>query len=119
MLNLKTKNRILIFLSIFALSIILTIFLLKTLRNNVLYFYSPSDLIYKNNNGSHRRPNSTKRSANTITRSSSTPTGNPASRQRRTGQDERRPGRRQQQRNRVHLVQPGLWVLCLRHGERL
>ena len=44
MLNLKTKNRILIFLSIFALSIILTIFLLKTLRNNVLYFYSPSEV---------------------------------------------------------------------------
>ena len=44
MLNTKTKNRILIFLSIFALSIILTIFLLKTLRNNVLYFYSPSEV---------------------------------------------------------------------------
>ena len=44
MLNLKTKNRILIFSSIFALSIILTIFLLKTLRNNVLYFYSPSEV---------------------------------------------------------------------------
>ena len=44
MLNIKTKNRILIFLSIFALSIILTIFLLKTLRNNVLYFYSPSEV---------------------------------------------------------------------------
>ena len=44
MLNLKTKNRILIFLSIFALSIILTIFLLKTLRNNVLYFHSPSEV---------------------------------------------------------------------------
>ena len=44
MLNIKTKNRILIFLSIFALSITLTIFLLKTLRNNVLYFYSPSEV---------------------------------------------------------------------------
>ena len=44
MLNIKTKNRILIFLSIFILSIILTIFLLKTLRNNVLYFYSPSEV---------------------------------------------------------------------------
>ena len=44
MLNTKTKNRILIFLSIFALSIILTIFLLKTLRTNVLYFYSPSEV---------------------------------------------------------------------------
>ena len=44
MLNIKTKNRILIFSSIFALSIILTIFLLKTLRNNVLYFYSPSEV---------------------------------------------------------------------------
>ena len=55
MLNIKTKNRILIFLSIFALSIILTIFLLKTLRNNVLYFYSPSEVsksdenFFKNN----------------------------------------------------------------------
>ena len=44
MLNIKTKNRILIFLSIFVLSIILTIFLFKTLRNNVLYFYSPSEV---------------------------------------------------------------------------
>ena len=55
MLNIKTKNRILIFLSIFALSIILTIFLLKTLRNNILYFYSPSEVsksdenFFKNN----------------------------------------------------------------------
>ena len=40
----KTKNRLLIFLSIFALTIILTIFLFKTLRNNVLYFYSPSEI---------------------------------------------------------------------------
>ena len=44
MLNIKTKNRLLIFLSIFVLSIILTIFLFKTLRNNVLYFYSPSEV---------------------------------------------------------------------------
>ena len=44
MLNIKTKNRLLIFLSIFALTIILTIFLFKTLRNNVLYFYSPSEV---------------------------------------------------------------------------
>ena len=55
MLNIKTKNRILIFSSIFALSIILTIFLLKTLRNNILYFYSPSEVsksdenFFKNN----------------------------------------------------------------------
>ena len=55
MLNIKTKNRLLIFLSIFALTIILTIFLFKTLRNNVLYFYSPSEVsktdekIFKNN----------------------------------------------------------------------
>ena len=55
MLNIKAKNRILIFLSIFVLSIILTIFLLKTLRNNILYFYSPSEVsksdenFFKNN----------------------------------------------------------------------
>ena len=44
MLNIKTKNRLLIFLSIFALSIVLTIFLFKTLRNNILYFYSPTEV---------------------------------------------------------------------------
>tara|TARA_Y100001954_G_C15552280_1_gene474407 strand:+ start:277 stop:705 length:429 start_codon:yes stop_codon:yes gene_type:complete len=44
MLKIKTKNRLLIFLSIFAITVILTIFLFKTLRNNVLYFYSPSEV---------------------------------------------------------------------------
>ena len=44
MLKIKTKNRLIIFLSIFAITVILTIFLFKTLRNNVLYFYSPSEV---------------------------------------------------------------------------
>ena len=44
MLNIKTKNRLLIFITISALSIVIVIFILKTLEDNVLYFYSPSDI---------------------------------------------------------------------------
>tara|TARA_B100002051_G_C16500390_1_gene517560 strand:- start:345 stop:773 length:429 start_codon:yes stop_codon:yes gene_type:complete len=74
MLNIKTKNRLLIFLSIFALTIILTIFLFKTLRNNVLYFYSPSEVsktdekIFKNNIrlGGMVKPGSVETDANEI-----------------------------------------------------
>ena len=44
MLNIKTKNRLLIFLTICLLSIVLITFVFKTLEDNVLYFYSPSDI---------------------------------------------------------------------------
>ena len=44
MLNIKTKNRLSIFIAISALSIIIIIFILKTLEDNVLYFYSPTDV---------------------------------------------------------------------------
>tara|TARA_Y100000816_G_C26029668_1_gene538951 strand:+ start:203 stop:631 length:429 start_codon:yes stop_codon:yes gene_type:complete len=44
MLNIKTKNRLLIFLTISLLSIVLITFVFKTLEDNVLYFYSPSDI---------------------------------------------------------------------------
>ena len=44
MLNIKTKNRLSIFIAISVLSIIIIIFILKTLEDNVLYFYSPTDV---------------------------------------------------------------------------
>ena len=44
MLNIKTKNRLSIFIAISVLSILIIIFILKTLEDNVLYFYSPSDI---------------------------------------------------------------------------
>ena len=44
MLNIKTKNRLSIFIAVSALSIIIIIFILKTLEDNVLYFYSPTDV---------------------------------------------------------------------------
>ena len=44
MLNIKTKNRLLIFLTISLLSIVLITFVFKTLEDNVLYFYYPSDI---------------------------------------------------------------------------
>ncbi len=44
MLNIKTKNRLSIFIVISVLSIVIIIFILKTLEDNVLYFYSPSDI---------------------------------------------------------------------------
>ena len=44
MLNIKTKNRLSIFIAIFVLSIVIIIFILKTLEDNVLYFYSPTDV---------------------------------------------------------------------------
>ena len=44
MLNIKTKNRLSIFIAISVLSIVIIIFILKTLEDNVLYFYSPTDV---------------------------------------------------------------------------
>ena len=44
MLNIKTKNRLSIFLGISVLIIISIAFIFKTLEDNVLYFYSPSDI---------------------------------------------------------------------------
>ena len=48
MLNIKTKNRLSIFLGISVLIIISIAFIFKTLEDNVLYFYSPSEI--KNTN---------------------------------------------------------------------
>ena len=44
MLNIKTKNRLSIFLGISVLIIISIAFIFKTLEDNVLYFYSPSEI---------------------------------------------------------------------------
>jgi len=44
MLNIKTKNRLSVFIVIFILSIVVVAFILKTLEDNVLYFYSPSEI---------------------------------------------------------------------------
>ncbi len=44
MLNIKTKNRLSVFVAISVLSIILIVFIFKTLEDNVLYFYSPSEI---------------------------------------------------------------------------
>ena len=44
MLNIKTKNRLLILIAITALSITTIVFIFKTLEDNVLYFYSPSEI---------------------------------------------------------------------------
>tara|TARA_B100000029_G_scaffold56483_1_gene51128 strand:- start:728 stop:1156 length:429 start_codon:yes stop_codon:yes gene_type:complete len=48
MLNIKTKNRLLVFIAISVLSITVIIFIFKTLEDNVLYFYSPSEIEEKN-----------------------------------------------------------------------
>ena len=48
MLNIKTKNRLLVFIAISVLSIVVIVFIFKTLEDNVLYFYSPSEI--KENN---------------------------------------------------------------------
>jgi len=44
MLYIKTKNRLSIFIALLILSIVLIAFILKTLEDNVLYFYSPSEI---------------------------------------------------------------------------
>ena len=48
MLNIKTKNRLSIFIAIFIISVLTIIFIFKILEDNVLYFYSPSEI--KENN---------------------------------------------------------------------
>ena len=48
MLNIKTKNRLLVFIAMSVLSITVIIFIFKTLEDNVLYFYSPSEIEEKN-----------------------------------------------------------------------
>ena len=45
MLNIKTKNRLSLFLTIFLVTILLVILILKTLEDNVMYFYSPSEIV--------------------------------------------------------------------------
>ena len=44
MLNIKTKNRLSIFIAISVLSIVVIVFIFKALEDNVLYFYSPSEI---------------------------------------------------------------------------
>ena len=44
MLNNKTKNRLTIFVAISILTIIAIVFIFETLEDNVLYFYSPSEI---------------------------------------------------------------------------
>ncbi len=44
MLNIKTKNRLLILVAIAVLVITITVLIFKTLEDNVLYFYSPSEI---------------------------------------------------------------------------
>ena len=45
MLNIKTKNRLSLFITIFLVTILLAILILKTLEDNVMYFYSPSEIV--------------------------------------------------------------------------
>ena len=44
MLNIKVKNRLSIFIALSAISILIIIFIFKALEDNVLYFYSPSEI---------------------------------------------------------------------------
>ena len=44
MLNIKTKNRLSVLIAVSSLSIVLVVFIFKTLEDNVLYFYSPSEI---------------------------------------------------------------------------
>ena len=44
MLYIKTKNRLSIIIAISILSIVMISFIFKVLEDNVLYFYSPSDI---------------------------------------------------------------------------
>tara|TARA_A100001011_G_scaffold290612_1_gene302073 strand:+ start:488 stop:916 length:429 start_codon:yes stop_codon:yes gene_type:complete len=48
MLNIKTKNRLLILAAISIVGIAIISFILKTLEDNVLYFYSPSEISKSN-----------------------------------------------------------------------
>ena len=49
MLNIKTKNRLLILIAITVLGITIITLIFKTLEDNVLYFYSPSEIQQKIN----------------------------------------------------------------------
>ena len=49
MLNKKTKNRSFLFFLFFLFLIIFTALTLKTLEDNVLYFFSPTDIQEKQN----------------------------------------------------------------------
>ena len=44
MLNIKVKNRLSIFIALSVISIVVIIFIFKALEDNVLYFYSPSEI---------------------------------------------------------------------------
>ena len=48
MLNIKVKNRLSIFIALSVISIVVIIFIFKALEDNVLYFYSPSEIKNKN-----------------------------------------------------------------------
>ena len=48
MLNVKIKNRLSIFIALSVISILTIIFIFKALEDNVLYFYSPSEIKNKN-----------------------------------------------------------------------
>ncbi len=48
MLNIKIKNRLSIFIALSVISILTIIFIFKALEDNVLYFYSPSEIKNKN-----------------------------------------------------------------------
>ena len=44
MLNIKVKNRLSIFIALAVTSIVIIAFIFKTLDDNILYFYSPSEI---------------------------------------------------------------------------
>tara|TARA_B100000586_G_scaffold24365_1_gene16031 strand:- start:3675 stop:4103 length:429 start_codon:yes stop_codon:yes gene_type:complete len=44
MLNTKTKNRLLIFVGMSVLSVLAIVFIFNTLEDNILYFYSPTEI---------------------------------------------------------------------------
>ena len=48
MLNIKVKNRLSIFIALSVISVLIIIFIFKALEDNVLYFYSPSEIKSKN-----------------------------------------------------------------------
>ena len=48
MLNIKVKNRLSIFIALSIISILIITFIFKALEDNVLYFYSPSEIKSKN-----------------------------------------------------------------------
>ena len=48
MLNIKVKNRLSIFIGLSVISILIIIFIFKALEDNVLYFYSPSEINNQN-----------------------------------------------------------------------